>query len=163
MATTWFRAMLVLLIATTCTAPAFAACRACSIVDEGLFPSAVVGITVYERHDTRFYKARITAIQTSPFRLVYWVNDSTGKSGWNDATMYFSEARMKEALEDVGNGKSGYYESDSEKRDKAGLVAACAACLDSKVNDRGIGGLLMCHACCNSQAAKRFGTPPGAC
>jgi len=148
--------------------PPIADCTGCNIVKEGRFNGNLVGQTVYEKSGSKFFEIRVLQLtedsDSNPrSRRIHWLNPANEDSGWNDATAYYSEERMNEVKADLAGQSAGKYESDSDSRTRRGHAAACAMCLDAKSGDDPLEALIPCNACCNSEAAKRFGTPNGAC
>jgi hypothetical protein len=141
-----------------------AACKGCNIVEEGLWDTELVGKYVYEKTSDGFIRVKVTAIRRDgPFRAIQWKFEDSGESGWNDATGYYSEQSVAAITEARKKGQDISGLSDSEKQNRRGLIVACSACSKARENDEVIAASLMCNACCNSQAAKKFGTPPGIC
>jgi hypothetical protein len=141
-----------------------AACKGCNIVEEGLWGNELVGKYVYEKTTNGFIRVKVTAVRRDgPFKAILWHFEDSGESAWNDATGYYSERSVAAITEAKEQGQDISGLSDTEKQQRAGLIAACSACSSARKDGEVIAAMLMCNACCNSQAAKNFGTPSGMC
>ncbi len=134
-------------------------CYRCNIVDEGRYNSSIINTTVYsyDRRSNSFDPVTITGIhREGPYNVVRWYDPATGKSGKDLAENYYSYSRMMEVK---GGGSAPGLTADEQNERKA-LWATCAI---AESADNLIQRMLFLNSCCNSSAARKYGTPPGVC
>jgi hypothetical protein len=129
-------------------------CQGCNIVAEGLFNRDLANHYVFYKRGTDDYvKVTIEGIDV-PKQMVLW-QDANGVTGWDYASHYYSETSVAEDRR-----------ADFEDSQKAGLAASCAAYVAAR-DEGSLTSLLvaaaMRGACCDSTAARTYGSPPGLC
>lgn len=135
-------------------------CRACNIMEEGLFNRDLIGQVVYQKQPKRFHPVKILGITTLPYRMVRYRAVETGQTGETDASIHFSEARMRELIADSGQANGGEYDSEFDRNDRETVEAACQIYLNAKSSE-GVAAAASASvfrgACCESSASRRTG------
>lgn len=157
----WVTSLLVIIsMAYSFVSFASPGCRKCNVIDEGIFGPQLVGTYLWEQGDSgRFYRKLVVRVSTEA--IYRQIND--GSYAWNHASSFFSESSMNEIVADARGQTPEHQETAVDRQQKAGLAASCAMYAAARHDNDFWGQLLFRGACCESSAAKKYGTPPGLC
>jgi hypothetical protein len=128
-------------------------CMECNIVDEGIWNQNLVNSTVwgYGRDTDQYYPATVTGVYwNGPFRMINWYDPSTGRSGNDDATKYFSYRNMQ----NLRNRGIRPPLSQVEAQERTGWLNTCR--MAAAAENRLVRFVLL-RSCCESTANRRYG------
>jgi len=134
-------------------------CAGCDVVAAGLFGTGLVNRQLYGYDPgTRTYTVVVVrAVRSGGYGpAIQWYRPDNGDSGWDDAHNFYTERSYREII--AGNATRQM--SPSEQQERTGLLAACTAAAKA---DNVFYKALMTNACCNSSAARKYGTPGRVC
>lgn len=131
-------------------------CTDCNIVDEGIWNQNLVNTVVYGygRDTDQYYATTVTGVYwDGPYRMISWYDSSSGRSGHDDATRYYSYRNMQNLR---ARGVRPAL-SQVEAQERNGWLATCAM---ARAADNGLAKFFLRRSCCESTANRRYGPNP---